>query len=120
MDKFEKIIKPSIENTPSRNNFEYSKTIEHTPDIQNIKETTKILNKDSPEFQINEYSDKKNINLPKLLSTKTILRNKSNIKLTLSKGIKVYNDKIYNFDKSILSDNLFKNKIMNKALEKKD
>ena len=120
MDKFEKIIKPSIENTPSRNNFEYSKTIEHTPDIQNIKETTKILNKDSPEFQINEYSDKKNINLPKLLSTKTILRNKSNIKLTLSKGIKGYNDKIYNFDKSILSDNEFKNKIMNKALEKKD
>ena len=42
MDKFEKIIKPSIENTPSRNNFEYSKTIEHTPDIQNIKETTKM------------------------------------------------------------------------------
>ena len=120
MDKYEKIIKPSIENTPSRNNFEYSKTIEHTPDIQNIKETTKILNKDSPEFQINEYSDKKNINLPKLLSTKTILRNKSNIKLTLSKGIKGYNDKIYNFDKSILSDNEFKNKIMNKALEKKD
>ena len=49
-----------------------------------------------------------------------MLRNKSNIKLTVSKGIKGYNDKIYNFDKSILSDNEFKNKIMNKALEKKD
>lgn len=124
MDKFDKIIKPSIENSPSQNNFEYSKTIVQTPNIQNIKDMNKIykLKKESPDLKIKEYSFKKNNNLPKLLNNKIIFRNKSNIKLTLTRGIKSYNDfyKIYNFDKSILVENEFNNKIIKKTLDKKN
>ena len=126
MDVIEEIIKPRIENTPSKINFEFSNTIEQTPIVKNIKETNKIykLNKDSKDFKISQYSDKKITNLPKLIGNKLSWRKKNNIQLTLNKGTKNYKEfyKIYNFDKNILVSNEFQIKLMkesNKNEEKK-
>ena len=126
MDIIEEIIKPRIENTPSKNNMENSNTIEQTPIVKNIKDTNKInnLNKDSQDFKICQYSDKKITNLPKLIENKSTWRKKSNIQLTLNKGTKSYNEfyKIYSYDKNMLVSNQFQIKLMkekNKIEEKK-
>ena len=124
MDRIQKIIKPLIENTPSKNTFENSNNIEETPNVKNSKETNKIykINRDSQILKIKEYSDKKIINLPKLIKNRLAWRKNDNIQLNLNKGIKNYKDfyKIYNFDKSILASNEFKIELMKENNKKEE
>ena len=124
MDRIEKIIKPLIENTPSKNTFENSNNIEQSPNTKNTKETNKIYkkNKDSQFLKINEYSDKKITNLPKLIENRLAWRKKDNILLNLNKGIKNYKEffKIYNFDKSVLASNEFKIELMKENNKKEE
>ena len=124
MDRIEKIIKPLIENTPSKNTFENSNNIEQSPNTKNTKETNKIYkkNRDSQFLKINEYSDKKITNLPKLIENRLAWRKKDNILLNLNKGIKNYKEffKIYNFDKSVLASNEFKIELMKENNKKEE
>ena len=124
MDRIKKIVKPLIENTPSKNTFENSNNIEETPNVKNSKETNKIykINRDSQILKIKEYSDKKIINLPKLIKNRLAWRKNDNIQLNLNKGIKNYKDfyKIYNFDKSILASNEFKIELMKENNKKEE
>jgi hypothetical protein len=124
MDRIQKIIKPLIENTPSKNTFENSNNIEETPNVKNSKETNKIykINRDSQILKIKEYSDKKIINLPKLIKNRLAWRKNDNIQLNLNRGIKNYKDfyKIYNFDKSILASNEFKIELMKENNKKEE
>ena len=126
MDIIEEIIRPRIENTPSKNNFDNSNTIEQTPIVKKVKNINKInkLNKDSQDIKISQYSDKKIINLPKLIGNKSTWKKKCNIQLTLKKGTRRYNEfyKMYNYDKNMLVSNEFQIKLMkenNKSEEKK-
>ena len=124
MDRIEKIIKPLIENIPSKNTFENSNNIEQSPNTKNTKETNKIYkkNRDSQFLKINEYSDKKITNLPKLIENRLAWRKKDNILLNLNKGIKNYKEffKIYNFDKSVLASNEFKIELMKENNKKEE
>ena len=122
-DKNAKTTKYSFERTSSKINFEASKTIDNSPNIQNFKVNNKVnlLKNNTCVRKEDKFKDKKgkdtfeNINLPNLFEEKNMRKTSSNLKSIIKKNINNYQSfsNFYNLDKKFFASNEFKNQLIN-------
>ena len=117
------VHKYSFEKTASKINFEISKTIDNSPNVQNIKEHTKLNilkneifeNKKEQNSNLKNKGAYENINLPNLFKKKKMRRTNSDFKPILTKIKNSYKEfyNFYNKDKNFFASPEFQNQLKN-------